>query len=99
MPIAKQRVCSSPEKHTVIMTAKSWNSHVYLFILNCGLESQFCNVDRSLNFSGMVTTCHMSTEGGPVCEGDALLLRLSVGNGGLWSSDRHWRCERTVFIF
>lgn len=54
---------SRPAKHTVIMMAKAeLLMFVCLFIRTCWFESQFYVIDHSLDFSGIVTACQVSTE-------------------------------------
>lgn len=94
---------SSPEKHRVIMTTKSWISRVDLLILRCGFKSQFYHDDCSLDFSGRGLLVAWAQRGQCV-KGTPSSRSSCLGNGGLWSSESYWRCdlrrwERTMFIF
>lgn len=54
---------SRPAKHTVVMMAKAeFLVFVCLFIWTRWFESQLYVIDRSLDSSGTVTACQVSTE-------------------------------------
>lgn len=97
---------SRPAKHTVVMTAKAeFLVFVCLFIWTRWFESQLYVIDRSLDSSGTVTACQVSTEAPGVQWvplDDVIVLGSGVGGCGpqkVIGDMTSRRYERTIILF